>query len=123
MLCIFVNNSLAAFAQFSSDLDPGTKAQIERGKRITEILKQPPYQPVPVEEQIAILWAVTQGYLDELPVEKVRDFENKFISHLKLKEKEILKEIAEKKELDEKLTKKLESVTKKFVETFKRGVK
>ncbi|KKS65216.1 MAG: ATP synthase subunit alpha [Candidatus Daviesbacteria bacterium GW2011_GWA1_42_6] len=114
---------LAAFAQFSSDLDPGTKAQIERGKRITEILKQPPYQPVPVEEQIAILWAVTQGYLDELPVEKVRDFENKFISHLKLKEKEILKEIAEKKELDEKLTKKLESVTKKFVETFKRGVK
>lgn len=111
---------LAAFAQFSSDLDPGTKAQIERGKRITEILKQPPYQPVPVEEQIVILWAATQGFLDELPVEKVREFEGKFISNLKLKEKDLLKEIKDKKELDEKLTKKLEDVTKKFVESFKR---
>lgn len=111
---------LAAFAQFSSDLDPSTKAQIERGKRITEILKQPPYQPVPVEEQIVILWAATQGFLDELPVEKVREFEGKFISNLKLKEKDLLKEIKDKKELDEKLTKKLEDVTEKFVESFKR---
>ena len=114
---------LAAFAQFSSDLDAGTKAQIERGKRITEILKQPPYQPVPVEDQIVILWAVTQGFLDELPVEKVRTFEAKYISNLKLKEKELLKEIAEKKELDEKLTKKLEAATKKAVEDFKRSEK
>lgn len=113
---------LAAFAQFSSDLDPGTKAQIERGKRITEILKQPPYQPVPVEEQIVTLWAVTQGFLDELPVEHVREFESKLISGLKIKEKELLKEIKDKKELDEKLTKKLETVTKKAVEDFKRGM-
>ncbi len=111
---------LQAFAQFSSDLDATTKAQIERGRRITEILKQPPYSPVPVEEQIAILWAVTNGFLDEIEVEKVKDFENKFIMHLKLKEKKLLAEIAEKKELDEKITKELEKSVKEFLNTFKR---
>ena len=112
---------LQAFAQFSSDLDTATKAQIERGRRITEILKQPPYSPVPVEEQIAILWAVTNGYLDEVEVEKAKDFENKFILHLKTKEKKLLAGIAEKKELDEKLTQELEKVSKEFLSTFKRS--
>src|SRR3989338_1944437 len=64
---------LQAFAQFSSDLDPATKLQIERGRRITEVLKQPPFAPVPVEEQVVSLWAVTNGYMDEVEVEKVRD--------------------------------------------------
>jgi len=114
---------LQAFAQFSSDLDASTKSQIERGRRITEILKQPPYSPVPVEEQVAILWAVTNGYLDEIEVEKVKDFENKFVLHLRTKEKKLLAEIAEKKELDEKLTKELEKTVKEFLNTFKRGVK
>jgi F-type H+-transporting ATPase subunit alpha len=109
---------LAAFAQFSSDLDPATKAQIERGKRITEILKQPPYSPVPVEEQVAILWASINGYLDEIPVEKIRAFESEFIGDLKIKEKKLLSEIKEKKELDEKLTKELERISKKSVEDF-----
>src|SRR6185436_4429264 len=62
---------LAAFAQFASDLDASTKAQIERGKRITEVLKQPPYSPVPVEEQVVVLWAATNGFLDEVEIEKV----------------------------------------------------
>jgi len=113
---------LAAFAQFSSDLDPATKSQIERGKRITEVLKQPPFSPVPIEEQVVILWAATQGFLDEVSVENVKEFENKYISHLKLKEKSLLKEIAEKKELDENLVKKLEELTGKFVESFKSGL-
>lgn len=114
---------LQAFAQFSSDLDPQTKSQIERGRRITEILKQPPYSPVPVEEQVVVLWAVTNGHLDEIDVEMVKDFENKFIAHLRLREKKLLAEIADKKQLDEKITKDLEKVVKEFVTLFKRGAK
>ena len=114
---------LQAFAQFSSDLDPQTKLQIERGRRITEVLKQLPYSPVPVEEQVVALWAVTNGYMDEVEVEKVKEFENKYIQHLKLREKKLLSEIATKKELDEKMIKELEKVTKEFVNTFKRGSK
>ncbi len=110
--------ALAAFAQFSSDLDAATKAQIERGKRITEILKQPPFSPVPVEEQVASLWAVTNGFLDEIEVEKCRDFESKYIAHLKLREKKLLSEIATKKELDEKMIKELEKVTREFVKIY-----
>ncbi len=109
---------LAAFAQFSSDLDPTTKAQIERGRRITEVLKQPPYSPVPVEVQVAILWAATNGYLDDVDVEKVRDFENRFIQHLRLKKGKLLSEIAQKKELDEKLTKALEKTVSDFKKTY-----
>ena len=112
---------LQAFAQFSSDLDAATKSQIERGRRITEILKQPPYSPVPVEEQIVILWAVTKGFLDEIDLEKVKDFENKFIQNLKLKEKKLLAEIADKKELDEKLTKELGKATEDFKKLFLRS--
>ncbi|OGE28752.1 F0F1 ATP synthase subunit alpha [Candidatus Daviesbacteria bacterium RIFCSPHIGHO2_01_FULL_40_11] len=113
--------SLQAFAQFSSDLDPATKAQIERGKRITEILKQPPYSPVPVEEQVVSLWAAINGFLDEIEVEKVKEFEGKYIAYLKLREKKLLSEIAEKKELDEKMIKELEKTTKEFVGIFKKG--
>ncbi len=78
---------LAAFAQFASDLDPGTKQQIERGRRITEVLKQPPYSPVALEDQVSSLWAVTNGYMDEVEVEKIKDFEQKYLAYLKLKGK------------------------------------
>lgn len=115
--------ALQAFAQFSSDLDPATKSQIERGRRITEILKQPPYSPVALEEQIVVLWAVTNGYMDECEVEKVREFEAKYVSHLKLTSKKLLAEIATKKELDESMVKELEKVTKEFVGRFMKGVK
>lgn len=111
---------LAAFAQFSSDLDPTTRAQIERGRRITEVLKQLPYSPVPMEEQVAILWAVTQGYLDEVEASKVKDFEHKFLSSLKLKNKKLLGQIAKDSELDEKTTKELEKFTKDFVKSYAR---
>lgn len=111
---------LAAFAQFSSDLDPTTRAQIERGRRITEVLKQLPYSPVPMEEQVAILWAVTQGYLDEVEASKIKDFEHKFLSSLKLKNKKLLGQIAKDGELDEKTTKELEKFTKDFVKSYAR---
>lgn len=115
--------ALQAFAQFASDLDPETRAQIERGKRITEILKQPPYMPVPVEEQVVLLWVVTNGYLDGIEVENVRDFEQKYIAHIKLREKKLLPEITSKKELDEKMVKDLEKVTKEFMVIFTKAGK
>ncbi|MDO8619015.1 MAG: F0F1 ATP synthase subunit alpha [Candidatus Daviesbacteria bacterium] len=113
---------LAAFAQFSSDLDPQTKAQIERGKRLTEVLKQPPYSPVPMENQVAILWAATNGYLDEVAIEKVKEYESEYIQYLKVREKDILATIAKEKIMDEKLIAKLEKATKNFTEIFLRKV-
>jgi F-type H+/Na+-transporting ATPase subunit alpha len=110
--------ALAAFAQFSSDLDPATRSQIERGKRMTEVLKQPQFSPVPVEEQVAILWAGSNGYLDEVPVENVKEFETEYLKTLKLREKKLIGEIADKKELDEKMTKSLEKFTQDFVKSF-----
>jgi F-type H+-transporting ATPase subunit alpha len=109
---------LAAFAQFSSDLDPATKAQIERGRRLTEILKQPPYSPVPLEEEVVMIWAATNGFLDELPVEKVKDFDSAYLKMMRLKNKKLMAEIADKKALDEKITKELEKITKDFVKEF-----
>lgn len=109
---------LQAFAQFSSDLDPQTKLQIERGRRVTEILKQPPFSPVPIEEQVVILWVVTQGFLDELDLNRVKAFEKEFISHLKLKEKKLLERVSKEKELSENIAKQLEILTKEFVEKY-----
>ena len=68
---------LAAFAQFGSDLDAKTQAQIDRGKRIMEIFKQPQYNPIPVEVQVAVIWAVQNGYVDQVPVERVKEFQTK----------------------------------------------
>lgn len=115
--------ALQAFAQFSSDLDPQTRSQIERGRRITEILKQPPYSPVSLNEQIVILWTATNGYLDEVAVEKVKEFEGKYIAFLKLRNKKLMSEIAEKKQLDEKMVQELEKTAKEFVGIFMKGNK
>ena len=68
---------LAAFAQFGSDLDAATKARLDRGQRIVELFKQKQYNPIPVEEQVAVLWAMQNGYLDSVPVERVKEFQLK----------------------------------------------
>ena len=73
---------LAAFAQFGSELDSKTQAQIDRGKRIVEIFKQPQYSPIPVEVQVAVLWAVQKGYVDDVPVERIKEFQNKLTEFL-----------------------------------------
>ncbi len=109
---------LAAFAQFSSDLDPATKASIERGRRVTEVLKQPPYSPVAIEEQVVMLWVSINGFLDTVEILQVRDFESKFIQILKLKNKKLLTEIKEKKELDEKMIVELKKATEGFLKTY-----
>ncbi len=111
--------ALAAFAQFSSDLDPETRNQIEKGKRITEVLKQPPFSPVPLAEQVTSLWAVTNGYMDEIDVTKVSEFTAHFLSHLKLKYKTLMSEIADKKILEDSSIKTLETAVSEAQKTFK----
>lgn len=109
---------LAAFAQFASDLDESTRKQIERGRRITEILKQPQYAPMPVENQVAILYAVINGYLDDVPVEKVKDFETRFHEYLKANGRELLTNIRVKKDLEGPLEEKLKHLTEDFKKGF-----
>ncbi|OGE94381.1 MAG: F0F1 ATP synthase subunit alpha [Candidatus Doudnabacteria bacterium RIFCSPLOWO2_01_FULL_44_21] len=108
---------LAAFAQFASDLDPQTRARLERGRRITEVLKQDQFEPMAVEQQTAILYAVTNGYLDDIEVEKVRDFESGFHKFLSIQKKSLLNSIATEKEL----TEKIETELKAAIKDFKKG--
>ena len=92
---------LVTFAQFgTSDLDAATRDQLERGQRITEILKQLQYQPLPVEKQVAIMYAVTNGYLDDVSIDKLKDFEEAFHRYMDGAHADLLKSIVDKKELD-----------------------
>ncbi len=109
---------LEAFAQFASDLDPATRAQLERGRRLMELLKQPPYNPIPVEKQIVAFFAAINGYLDDIPVEAVTKFERELYAFMDAKYPEILKEILEKKQIDDDLTQKLHAAIKEFKATF-----
>jgi len=112
---------LEAFAQFGSDLDENTRKQIERGRRTVEILKQDQYEPMPMQNQVAILYALTNGFLDDVAVEKVKAWENDFQKYLKSSAKEVLDLIAEKKELSEEVVKVLEKAIKEFKEVYQNG--
>ncbi|MDH7576650.1 MAG: F0F1 ATP synthase subunit alpha [Bacillota bacterium] len=105
---------LAAFAQFGSDLDKATLARLARGERMTELLKQGQYQPMPVEEQIAVIYTGVNGFLDDLPVESVREFEQEFLRYLRSSYPQILAEIKEKKVLSDELTERLNKVIREF---------
>src|SRR5574338_584641 len=94
---------LEAFAQFGSDLDPATQRQLARGARLVEVLKQPQYQPVPVEQQVAIIYAVTNGFLDEIEVRQIRQWERDFLKYLEAQRPEVLEGIRTKKELTDDL--------------------
>jgi len=98
---------LAAFAQFGSDLDPATQRQLARGQRLTELLKQPQFQPLPVENQVAILFAGTQGLLDDVEVKQLRAFEDGLFPFLEANGNGVLNDIATKKQLDDEVKKKL----------------
>ncbi|SFM99015.1 F0F1 ATP synthase subunit alpha [Thermodesulforhabdus norvegica] len=112
---------LEAFAKFGSDLDKATLAQINRGMRLVELLKQPQYQPMPVEKQIVSLFAGTRGFLDPLPVEKVTEFEQQLHSFIENKYPEIFAEIKEKKEITPELDEKMTKALKEFSEIFQAG--
>jgi F-type H+-transporting ATPase subunit alpha len=109
---------LAAFAQFGTDLDKATQARISRGERMMELLKQGQYQPMPVEEQIAVIYAGINRYLDDLPLEKVRPFEREYLRFLKSNYPHLLPGIREKKVLDEELEELLKKSIQEFLEGF-----
>ena len=109
---------LAGFAQFASDLDEGTRKQIERGRRMVEVLKQPQYAPLPVESQVAIIYAGTNGYLDDIPVEKIREFEQKFHEYLRANARELLTHIRVKKELEGEMEEKLKRLIAEFKKSY-----
>ena len=108
---------LAAFAQFASDLDAATKAKLDRGARIVEVFKQTQYKPLPVELQVAILWAVQNGYFDAVAVDKVKEFQNKLSEYLTTRKASLLASILEKKALDDALTNELKSAIGDFAAT------
>jgi F-type H+-transporting ATPase subunit alpha len=109
--------SLAAFAQFASDLDPATKRQIDRGTRLTEILKQPQYRPMPVEQQVAVLWAATNGFADDVPVDRVRDWESQFVEYLENTSRDLLSAIREERALSDERIEQLRTAAGEFNRT------
>ncbi len=109
---------LEAFAQFGSDLDAATLRQLNRGARLVEILKQPQYQPVPVEKQVAIIYATTNGFLDEVPVPQVRKWERDFLTFLDASHADLLNDIKTKKTLDDALTGRLKAAIESFKPRF-----
>jgi F-type H+/Na+-transporting ATPase subunit alpha len=110
---------LAAFAQFGSDLDAKTQAQIERGKRIMEVFKQPPYNPIPIEIQVAVLWVAQNGFMDDVPVDKVKDFQNKLTEFLTTRKEQLLAKILKEKALSDPLTAELKAAAAEFKQTYK----
>lgn len=110
---------LEAFAKFGSDLDKATLQQITRGRRLVEVLKQNQYAPMKFENQIAIIFAATNGYLDDVEIDSVRRFEKEFHEFAEAQHKDLLDEIIAKKQLDEQLTKRLHELAKGFKSTFK----
>jgi len=105
---------LEAFAQFGSDLDKVTQAQLARGTRLVEILKQPQYEPMPVERQIAIIFAATNGYVDEYDPRVLAEYERQYLSHLESKHPEVLTELAEKKVISAELDAKMRKILDDF---------
>src|SRR5262245_15180745 len=112
---------LAAFAQFGSDLDQATQKQLNRGKRLVEILKQPQYQPLPVEKQVIIIFAATNGYLDSVPVERLRAYEENLYQFLEARQASVLATINEKKILDDDVKKSLNAALEDFGKDFAAG--
>lgn len=110
--------ALAAFAQFGSELDPKTAADLERGKRTTEILKQPQYEPLPESLEFLSIWLVTNGYMDDVPVEAIGRFEVEFHDYVKLKHQKLLETISKGEKLDESIVKQIEKATSDFKKTF-----
>lgn len=109
---------LAAFAQFGSDLDKSTQAQLNRGARLVEILKQPQYEPLQVQRQVAIIFAGTNGYLDNIPVSQVGAFETELFKFIETRYPQVFTGIAEKKQLDDQLKGALDTAVKEFAGDF-----
>src|SRR6476469_4890962 len=105
---------LAAFAQFGSDLDAKTQAQLERGKRIVEVFKQPQYNPIPVENQAVVLWGVQNGFFDDVPVDKVKDFQNKLATYLVDRKASLMDKVRKEKAFSDALVGELKAAITEF---------
>ncbi len=110
---------MEAFAMFASDLDAASRAQLERGARMVELLKQPQASPIPVEQQVAIIWAGTSGELDQVPTEEVRRFESEFVDYLRREQSGLLDGIRESGKLGDDTRSALEDAMKSFKEQFR----
>ena len=110
---------LAAFVQFAQDLDKATKAKIDRGSRLMELLKQGRFEPMSLEEQVAVLFAGNEGYLDKVPLGKVSDFEKKLITYLQDHHGNILETIRETKDLSDDIKAKLKKAIESFASAYK----
>jgi F-type H+-transporting ATPase subunit alpha len=110
---------LAAFAQFGSDLDAATKAKLDRGQRIVELFKQVQYNPLTVEMQVAILWTIQNNYMDDIAVDKIKDFQNKLQDYFSTRKESLLNSIREKKALDDTITAELKAAVEEFKQSYK----
>jgi F-type H+/Na+-transporting ATPase subunit alpha len=110
---------LAAFAQFGSDLDAKTQKQLELGKRIVEVFKQPQYNPMPVEVQVAVLWCVQNAFMDDVPVDKIKDFQAKMTDFLTSRKPQLMDGIRKKKAIDDALTGELKAAITEFKQTYR----
>jgi len=110
--------SLAAFAQFASDLDKATRDQLTRGEKLSEVIKQPQYVPVPLESQVAILYVATTGLLDDIPTPRVKEFEAQFTRFLDTQHSAVMKKLAKTKILDDETAAALEAAANEFRKTF-----
>ncbi len=107
---------LAAFAQFGSDLDPATRAQLDRGLRVQEVLKQPQYRPLKVEEQVAIIYLVNNGVLDTVPVERIAEFERDYLDYLRTSHPQVLESIRDSRALNDESTKTLTTAAREYMQ-------
>ncbi len=110
--------SLAAFAQFASDLDKATRDQLTRGEKLSEVIKQPQYQPLPVEKQVAILYAATKGALDDVPTPRVKEFETQYYRFLETERPQILDELSKTKALSDELAASFDEALSTFRQSF-----
>jgi F-type H+-transporting ATPase subunit alpha len=109
---------LAAFAQFGSELDSKTQAQIDRGKRIVELFKQPQYSPIPVEIQVAVIWAVQNGYMDNVPIDRIKSFQAELTDYLTAHKGDLLKKISREKAISDAIKAELTEAADQFKQTW-----
>src|SRR5205085_7524181 len=110
---------LAAFTQFGSDLDAATKARLDRGQRIVELFKQKQFNPLPVELQVAVMWAMQNGFLDPVPIDRVKEFQLKLQDWLQTRKESLLRAVREKGQIDQELESQLKAALDEFNTTWR----
>ncbi len=114
--------ALEAFAKFGSDLDKTTQQQLRRGSKLTEIMKQKQYKPIPVEKQVALIWTATNGYLDDLPTEALERFEKEYLEMMEIQYPQVLKQIIKTRVISEESVAELKKAADNFVSNFKKSL-